>query len=130
VLKAWSPASENVAGNGWAGDGYRGAKENQRDDDGASANDEGHGRMEYHDRVVVAPAGRDGVGAGKAVEQIVEAPVFLNDEHDVLDDAARRRCSGKAGRSDHEPREGEDGNAASHREGPFLSRVARTQPSA
>ncbi len=36
-------------------------------------------------RPAVAHPGCDGIGAGEAVEEIVDRPVFLNDDHDVLD---------------------------------------------
>jgi hypothetical protein len=50
------------------------------------------------DRDPVFHAGLDGVGAGKAVEDVVEGAILLHDDHDVLDTGARRgRRSGTGG---------------------------------
>ena len=43
-------------------------------------------RRERDRRAVAALTDPDGVGAGKTVEEVVERPIFLDDNDDVLDE--------------------------------------------
>jgi hypothetical protein len=48
-------------------------------------------RMQRDRRTVMALSGAHGIGSGKAIEEVIEAAVLLNYEHDMLDEVARRR---------------------------------------